>query len=110
MAERGSNRRRAERRVPRRSVSVEAEAERCRSIEGEARNLSTGGACVALDADLAVGDDLILRLHFPTLAYSVLATGRVVWTATRLLGRPRYGIQWTHPSSRGYWLDWLSRS
>jgi hypothetical protein len=110
MGEKGANRRHAERRVPRRSVGIEAEAEGLDSVAGEARNLSTGGACVSLAADLAVGEDVILRLHFPTLAYSVPATGRVVWTSTRLLGRPRYGIQWTHPGSRGYWLDWLSRS
>lgn len=110
MGEKGANRRQAERRIPRRSVTVEGETEGVRSIAGKTRNLSTGGACVTLAAELAVGEDLILRLHFPTLAYSVPATGRVVWTATRLLGRPRYGIQWTHPGSRGYWLDWLSRA
>lgn len=110
MDEKGSNRRRAERRVPRRPVTVEGETEAVPSIAGKARNVSTGGACVSLAADLAVGDDLILRLHFPTLGYSVPATGRIVWTATRLLGSPRYGIQWTHPGARGYWLDWLSRA
>jgi len=103
-------RRRAPRHVPRQRVGVEAESASLGAIEGEARDFSVGGACVALAADLAVGEDLILRFHFPGLSQSVLATGRIVWATTRVFGRPRYGLQWTIPEPRRYWIDHLSRS
>jgi len=106
----GANRRRAGRHVPRRPVDVEAETEGLERIEGEARDLSTGGACVALGADLAVGENLILRLHFSGQHRPVLATGRIVWMTSRLWGRPRYGVEWTFPGPRRYWVDWLSRA
>jgi len=105
-----AERRRARRNVPRHPVIVEAETEGFGFIEGQARDLSVGGACVALGADLAVGEELILRLLFTGRPAPVVATGRIVWTASRLFGRPRYGLQWTFPAPRRYWLDWLSRS
>jgi len=105
-----AERRRAPRHVPRRKVGVEAESESFGSIEGEARDVSVGGACLALAADLAVGEDLILRLNFPGVVPSVMATGRIVWATSRLFGRPRYGLEWTFPAPRRYWVDYLSRS
>jgi hypothetical protein len=106
----GDDRRRAPRHVPARSLGVEAETESLERIEGEAHDVSSGGACLALGADLMVGEDVILRLHFLEPDRSVLATGRIVWMTSRLWGRPRYGVQWTFPAPKRYWVDYLSRS
>lgn len=109
MAERRDpDRRRAERHVPAHTVIVNAEAERARS-RGEAKNLSEGGACLALDGDFAVGDEVILWLTFARPGQPVPATGRVVWVASGFFGRPRYGVQWTHEGPQRAWLDWLAR-
>jgi hypothetical protein len=109
-ADGGDERRRAARHVPARSVSIEAETESLERIEGEAHDVSSGGACLNLGADLMVGEDLILRLHFLEPDRSVLATGRIVWMTSRLRGRPRYGVQWTFPAPKRYWVDYLSQS
>lgn len=99
--------RRSERRAPAHRVVVSAEAEAGRAT-GEAVNLSNGGACLALDDDaFAVGDELILFLHFVRPKQPVPATGRIVWTASDR-GRPRYGLEWTHQGPQRDWIDWLA--
>jgi len=105
----GDEHRRHERRVPARTVKVAAEAE-FRGARGEARNLSAGGACLALDGEFVVGDELILWLIFAHGRHPVPATGRVVWTSMRFWGRPRYGLEWTHEGPQRAWIDWLSRA
>jgi hypothetical protein len=102
------DRRRAERRVPSHAVIVEAETERLHS-RGEVTNLSEGGACLALDRDFAVGDEVILWLTFARPGRPVPATGRVVWTASSFLGDARCGVQWTHAGPQRDWLGWLTR-
>jgi hypothetical protein len=102
--------RRTERLVPAHAVRVEAEAETVPSIRGMARNLSDGGACLALDADLTVGEELIMRLLFDHYDNPVAATGRVVWTAPLRRSRGSYGIQWTHAGPQRRWFGWLARS
>jgi hypothetical protein len=101
--------RRAERLVPAHPVRIEAEAAVLGPIRGEARNLSDGGACLALDADLDVGEELIVRLLFEHYDNPVPATGRVVWTAPSRGPRLSHGIQWTHSGPHRRWIGWLSR-
>ena len=110
LGRRSEERRRAERLVPAHPVRIEAEAESLASIGGEARDLSRGGACVALDAELAVGDELIFRLLFAHHGNPVPATGRIVWRATRGRKRGRCGVEWTHTGPQRTWLDWLARA
>jgi hypothetical protein len=99
--------RRAERRAPSHRVVVSAESERGGAV-GEAVNLSEGGACLALDdAAFAVGDELILWMHFAGPKPPVPATARVVWTATGK-GRPRCGLEWTHRGPQRDWIGWLT--
>jgi hypothetical protein len=105
---RGSERRQAERHVPAHRVIVDVEAERLRT-RGVARDLSRFGACVALDGEFGIGDEVILWLTFARPGQPVPATGRVVWMASRLFRRPRYGVQWTHQGPQRDWLDWLTR-
>ncbi len=101
------SRRRSERRVPAHRVTVSAETENARAT-GEVVNISAGGACLALDdGAFAVGDDLILWMHFARPKPAVPATGRVVWTApapTRL----RCGLEWTHGGPQRDWIGWLT--
>lgn len=106
MASRYDQPRRSERLVPAHPVRVEAEVATGLPVRGEARNLSDGGACVALDADLDVGEELIMRLLFDHYDNPVTATGRVVWTAPR----GSYGVQWTHAGPQRRWLGWLARA
>jgi hypothetical protein len=101
--------RRSERRVPAHPVLVSAEAEGMRAV-GEAVNLSDGGACLALDdAMLAVGDELILRLHSGQARQEVPATARVVWTASDP-GGTRCGLEWTHAGPQRQWIGWLAEA
>ncbi len=101
------SRRRSERRVPAHRVTVSAETENARAT-GEVVNLSAGGACLALDDRVfAVGDDLILWMHFARPKQAVPATGRVVWTAPAP-SRPRCGLEWTHGGPQRDWIGWLT--
>ena len=87
---------------------VSAEAEEARAT-GEAVNLSDGGACLALDdAMFAVGDELILYMHFARPKRAVPATGRVVWTASPREDRRRCGLEWTHQGPQRRWIGWLT--
>jgi hypothetical protein len=104
----GDDRRRTERMVPFHVVRVEAETELVGLLGGEARDLSRGGACVALDSDLVVGDEVILRLLFERYPNPIPATGRIVWTGPEREGR--CGVEWTHSGPHRAWLDWLART
>jgi hypothetical protein len=106
----GDERRRTERRVPLHPVRVEAEVETAGPLGGEARDLSRGGACVALDSDVAVGDQVILRLLFESHPNPIPATGRVVWKGRGRHRRGRCGVEWTHTGPHRIWLDWLART
>jgi Tfp pilus assembly protein PilZ len=99
-----------ERLVPVHPVRIEAETAFASPISGEARDLSDGGACLALDADLEVGDELIMRLLFDQHDNPVPATGKVVWAASGGRSRGRYGIQWTHSGPQRRWIGWLVRT
>ena len=99
-----------ERLVPTHPVHIEAEAATIAPIRGEARDLSDGGACLALDADLAVGDELIMRLLFDAHDNPVAATGKVVWAVSGGRSRGRYGIRWTHSGPQRRWIGWLVRT
>jgi len=101
--------RRAERLVPAHTVRIEAETAVAGPTRGEARNLSDGGACLALDADLGVGEELLMRLLFDHYDNPVPATGRVVWASPRSGPRGRCGIQWTHSGPHRRWIGWLAR-
>jgi hypothetical protein len=104
------DKRRFERLVPTRPVLVAAEAEAVPGVGGEALNLSSGGACLALESgDLSVGDELIVWLDFERPGHRVPATGRVVWVRSRIWGRPRYGVEWTHEGPQRGWIGWLVR-
>jgi hypothetical protein len=98
-----------DRRVPAHPVRVDAETEFL-AAHGEARNLSPGGACLALDREFAVGDELIVWLSFARGRRRVPATGRVVWSTMRMWGRPRYGVEWTHLGPQRRWIDWLTEA
>jgi Tfp pilus assembly protein PilZ len=88
-------------------VAVSAEAETGRA-SGEAINLSAGGACLALDDEaFAVGDELILWMHFARPKQAVTATGRVVWAASPR-GGLRCGLEWTHEGPQRRWIGWLT--
>ncbi len=101
--------RRSERRVPAHPVLVSAEAESVNAT-GEAVNLSDGGACLAFDdAMLAVGDELIVRLHSGQARQAVPATGRVVWTTSHQ-GCTRCGLEWTHAGPQRQWIGWLTEA
>jgi len=102
--------RQAERLVPAHAVRIEAEAAFAGPTRGEARNLSDGGACLALDADLDLGEELIVRLLFDHHDNPVPATGRVVWISPRRGRHGSYGIQWTHSGPHRRWIGWLARS
>jgi hypothetical protein len=106
MASKYDQPRSAERLVPAHPVRIEAEVATGLPVRGEARNLSDGGACMDLDADLDVGEELIMRLLFNHHDNPVPATGRVVWTAPP---RGSYGVQWTHAGPQRRWLGWLAR-
>jgi hypothetical protein len=110
LGRRGDERRRTERRVPLHPVRVEAEAETVGPVGGEARDLSWGGACVALESNLVVGEEVIVRLLFEQYPNPIPATGRIVWTegGRRQLGR--CGVEWTHTGPHRIWLDWLARA
>jgi hypothetical protein len=99
-----------ERYVPAHDVTVEVEAESVRPARGDVRNLSLGGACLSVQADLVEGDELILRLGFAAPIRTVPATGRVVWVERRTWGRPRYGVEWTHNGPQRAWLGWLVKA
>ena len=102
-----SAKRRWDRRVPSHTVRVAAETESIAGVTGEALNISEGGACLALQAaDFAVGDDVIVWLSFARPGQPVPATGRIVWAGGGW-GRPRYGVQWTHPGPQRSWIGWL---
>ena len=105
MASKYDQARSTERLVPAHPVRIEAEVATGLPVRGEARNLSDGGACMDLDADLDVGEELIMRLLFDHHDNPVPATGRVVWTAPR----GSYGVQWTHAGPQRRWLGWLAR-
>jgi hypothetical protein len=116
MAEAAKEKRRWERHVPAHPVRVAAETEAIAGAPGEARNLSDGGACLALQtSDLGVGDEVILLLTFagpagPTFAgprRPLPATGRIVWAGGGW-GRPRYGVEWTHRGPQRSWIGWLT--
>jgi hypothetical protein len=109
MASQYDHPREAERLVPAHSVRIEAEAASVGPIRGEAHNLSDGGACLALDADLDVGDELIMRLLFDHYDNPVSATGRVVWARPSRGVPGSYGIQWTHSGPQRRWIGWLTR-
>jgi len=102
--------RRHERLVPERQVRVEAEAASIGVIRGEARNLSEGGACVALDTSLEVGEELIMKLLFAGYDNPVSATGRVVWSAPSGRDEAHCGIQWTHAGPQRRWIGWLVKT
>lgn len=105
-----ASRRRFEREPPRHTVQVTAECEGAAFALGEALNLSSGGACLALQSkDLAVGDEVILWLNFARPRQPVPATGRIVWTSGGW-GRPRYGVQWTHQGPQRHWIGWATRT
>jgi hypothetical protein len=106
----GDERRRTERQVPLHRVRVEAEAETVGPLEGEARDLSRGGACVALASELAVGDEVILRLLFERYPNPIPATGRIVWRGRDQRQEGRCGVEWTHTGPHRVWLDWLART
>ena len=110
MASKFDQPRREQRLVPAHPVRIEAEAQAGLPIRGEARNLSDGGACLALDADLDVGEELIMRLLFDHYDNPVAATGRVVWTAPTGRSQGSYGVQWTHSGPQRRWLGWLART
>jgi hypothetical protein len=104
------SRRRYERNAPRHVVQVTAESEGAALALGEAINLSSGGACLALQTkDLTVGDEVILWMNFARPRQPVPATARVVWTSGGW-GRPRYGVQWTHLGPQRHWLGWATQA
>jgi hypothetical protein len=106
-ADRERTHRRSERRAPAHRVTVSAEAEQVRA-SGEAVNLSAGGACLALDEQaFAVGDELIVWMHFARPRRPVPATGRVVWTASGQ-DRLQCGLEWTHRGPQRRWIGWLT--
>ena len=103
-------RRRWERLAPAHPVAVAAEAEGAAVVSGEALNLSSGGACLALQTpDLSVGDEVILWMRFAQRVQPGPATGRIVWSGGRW-GRPRYGVEWTHVGPQRTWIGWLVRT
>jgi hypothetical protein len=110
LGRRGDERRSTQRRVPLHPVRVEAEAETVGPVGGEARDLSRGGACVALDTDLTVGDELILRLLFERYPNPIPATGRIVWKGKGRRRQGHCGVEWTHTGPHRIWLDWLART
>jgi hypothetical protein len=101
------NRRRHERRVPAHPVAVSAEAENGRTT-GKVVNISAGGACLALDDQaFAVGDELVLWMHFARPKAAVPATARIVWTAPDQ-NPARCGLEWTHGGPQRRWIGWLT--
>ncbi len=63
---------------------------------GVIADVSQGGACVRTDAELGVGDAVLVRLSFAREPQPVPATSRVVWKANEGGGTRRYGLRWNH--------------
>jgi hypothetical protein len=98
----GDDRRRTERMAPFHVVRVEVETELVGLLGGEARDLSRGGACVALDSDLVVGDEVILRLLFERYPNPIPATGRIVWTGPERGGAAAWSGPTAAPTAPGW--------
>jgi Tfp pilus assembly protein PilZ len=107
MGESDQPQRRYPRQVPAHTVQVTAEHEGALAL-GEAKDVSRGGACVALQSrQLAVGDEVILWLSFARPRQPVPATGRVVW-AGGASDQRLYGLEWTQDGPQRAWLDWAA--
>ena len=107
MGESDQPQRRYARQVPAHTVQVTAEREGALAL-GEAKDVSAGGACVALQSrELAVGDEVILWLSFARPRQPVPATGRVVWRGAGS-DASLYGVEWTHEGPQRSWLGWAA--